>query len=346
MTDTSADIAEHLKSIEGYYYRIPDYYEVGREKIREYARAVQDRNLPHWSEEAAAAIGADGLIATHTFVSIPAMIANRRLFETVITDYDVYVQTEQVLEMYKPIVAGDKLTTDVSLSSVRRIAGRDLLTITNTFSDGAGEVSQIIHTTVVGVSPDEVDPDITQAVDDVLMQAINADARAEAAAKYPDDANKGEPASSLSTAATTRTVHSRTFEDVSVGEELPLLVAQVTRGDLVNYAGVSGDGNPIHWHDDVAEKAKLPDVIAHGMLTIGLASGYVADWLGDPSAITRFAVRLSSFAVVGATEAGEIEYTGKVKSLDPETRTAKIIVTAKSGGKKIFGLATADVRLS
>ena len=344
MTD---DNGEHLKSLEGYHYRVPDHYEVGREKIREYARAVQDRHPAHRDEAAAAELGSDGIIGTLTFTSIPAMIANRRLFETVITEYDVFVQTEQVIEVHKPIVAGDRLITDVELSSVRRIAGKDLLTITNTFSDADGVVSVVMHTTVVGVSEDEVDPGISEAVDKVLMREMNAVSRREAAAGYDEsDINKMPVATMLSDVSATRSTKSPKFEELSVGDELPTVVSRITRGDLVNYAGVSGDGNPIHWDASIAGKANLPDVIAHGMLTIGLAAGYVSSWLDDPAAITRFGARLSSMAAVDAEDGGEIEYTGRVKSLDPEARTAKILVTAKQGGKKIFGLASADVRLS
>ena len=112
----------------------------------------------------------------------------------------------------------------------------------------------------------------------------------------------------------------------------------------MNYAGVAGDANPIHWDKDLAQLAGLPDVIAHGMLTMGLGAGYASTWSGDPGAVSRYTVRLSAPAVVPATEGCDIEFSGKIKSLDPETRTGVVIVGAKSGGKKIFGLATMDVR--
>ena len=85
MTDTAVDDGAHLKSLEGYHYRIDDHYEVGREKVREYARAVQDRNPAHHDDQAAADLGFGGVIGSLTFVSIPAMVANRRIFETVLT---------------------------------------------------------------------------------------------------------------------------------------------------------------------------------------------------------------------------------------------------------------------
>lgn len=79
------------------------------------------------------------------------------------------------------------------------------------------------------------------------------------------------------------------------------------------------------------------------MLSIGLGAGFVSDWTGDPGAATRYGVRLSQTAVVDATVGGGIEFTGKVKSLGPEARSAVIAISAKSGGRKIFGLATTNV---
>ena len=107
----------------------------------------------------------------------------------------------------------------------------------------------------------------------------------------------------------------------------------------MNYSGVAGDGNPIHWDEGIAKLAGLPDVIAHGMLTMGLGAGFASTWTGDPGAVTRYAVRLSAPAVVSANE-----FSGKIKALNPQTRTGVVLVGAKSGGKKIFGLATMDVR--
>jgi acyl dehydratase len=143
----------------------------------------------------------------------------------------------------------------------------------------------------------------------------------------------------------TRTPTSLNFDDVKVGDELPAHTARLSRGDLVNYAGVAGDANPLHWDENIAKLAGQPDVIAHGMLTMGLGAGFVSAWSGDPGAVTRYAVRLSQPAIVPA-EGTEIEYSGRIKSLDPQTRTGVVIVAAKSAGRKIFGLATANIRFS
>ncbi|MFC9962888.1 fused (3R)-hydroxyacyl-ACP dehydratase subunits HadA/HadB [Nocardia ignorata] len=343
---TSVAEAPDIASKVGHYYRVDDVYEVGREKVREYARAVQDFHPAHWEDEAAAALGYQGLVAPLTFVSIPAMAANRHLFESVVVGYDMFVQTEQVFEQHKPIVAGDRLTVDVELSSVRRIAGKDLITVTNTFADESGETVHIMHTTVVGITGDDgVDPEITRAVENVMVHGVKVFSQdKDAAASDVETPRRPEGDIHLSAAGAAR-VPSTTlaFEDLSVGDELPLRDARLSRGDLVNYAGVSGDSNPIHWDERIAQLAGLPDIIAHGMVTMGLGAGFLSAWSGDPGAVTRYGVRLSNYTIVGR-EGGQVEYTGRVKSLDPVARTAVIAVVAKSAGRKIFGLATADLR--
>ncbi len=329
----------------GHRYRTDDYYEVGREKIREYARAVQDFHPAHWSEDAAREFGYTGLIAPTTFISTAAMLANRRLLETVLTGYDVVVQTDQVFEMYKPIVTGDRLVSDVELTTVRRIAGKDLLTITNTFTDQTGDIVQIMHTTVVGLTSEDVNADISATIERVMMSGLDTSRTTDADPDGPSEPNSGT-APRLSTISRTRVPRSAfRFEDLSVGAELPVRSVRLTRGDLVNYAGVSGDANPIHWHDEVAALAGLPDVIAHGMLTMGLGAGFVTEWLGDPGALTRYSVRLSNYTIIESGAPGAVEFTGRIKSLDFDARTAVVVIVAKSAGRKVFGLATAEVRL-
>ncbi|MEV6102766.1 fused (3R)-hydroxyacyl-ACP dehydratase subunits HadA/HadB [Nocardia sp. NPDC051981] len=333
----------------GYRYRVDDYYEVGREKIREYARAVQDSHPAHWSESAASELGFAGLVAPATFASIVAMRANRDLLENVLAGYDMFVHTDQVFEMYKPVLAGDRLISDVELSSVRRVAGKDLLTVTNTFTDQSGQIVQIMHTTIVGITGDDVDADISDAIAGVIMSGLEPAPSPAASAAHSGHPPTDQPAQAASRRSNvSRTRLPRTairFEDIAVGDELPARTVRLTRGDLVNYAGVAGDVNPIHWNEEVASLAGLPDVIAHGMLTMGLGAGFVTDWLGDPGAIIRYGARLSNYTVVGAVSAGDVEFTGRIKSIDPETRTATVVLTAKSAGRKIFGLATIDVRL-
>jgi acyl dehydratase len=340
---TTAAEASAIESRVGHYYRMDGTYLVGREKIREYARAVQDYHPAHWDVAPAADLGYSDLVAPLTFTSVPGMTCNRRMFESVVVGYDTYMQTEEVFEQHRPIVAGDELHIDVELTSVRRIAGRDLITVTNTFTDTAGERVHTLHTTVVGVTAEDVDPAIKTAVQNAMMHDVNILDVGKSDAGYQKTVR---PAGEVRIAegGSARTPGTPSFDDVKVGDELPTHHTRLSRGDLVNYAGVAGDANPIHWDQDIAKLAGLPDVIAHGMLTMGLGSGFVSAWSGDPGAVTRYAVRLSQPAIVSATEGADIEFSGRIKSLDPATRTGVVIVAAKSGGRKIFGLATLNIR--
>ncbi|CAM4046828.1 fused (3R)-hydroxyacyl-ACP dehydratase subunits HadA/HadB [Mycobacterium senriense] len=334
-----------LESRVGHYYQLDGIYRVASEKVREYARAVQDYHPAHWDVAAAAKLGYSGLVAPLTFTSIPGMVANRHLFESVVVGYDMYLQTEEVFEQHRPIVAGDELHTDVELSSVRRIAGRDLITVTNTFTDSAGERVHTMHTTVVGVTAEDVDPAMLKAAENVVMHDVNLTGIDTSEAAYRKTVR---PAGEVRIAqgGADRIPGTPSFDDLKVGDELPVHHARLSRGDLVNYAGVAGDANPLHWDENVAKLARQPDVIAHGMLTMGLGAGFASAWSGDPGAVTRYAVRLSQPAIVSATGGADIEYSGRIKSLDPATRSGVIIVAAKSNGRKIFGLATLNVRFS
>jgi acyl dehydratase len=200
-----------------------------------------------------------------------------------------------------------------------------------------------LHTAVVGVTAEDLDPTIKTAVHNAMMHDVNILAVGQSDSDYQKTV-RPEGEVRISEEGTTRTPGTSSFDDVKVGDELPVHHARLSRGDLVNYAGVAGDANPIHWDEDIAKLAGLPDVIAHGMLTMGLGAGFASAWSGDPGAVTRYAVRLSQPAIVSATEGTDIEFSGRIKSLDPATHTGVVIVAAKSGGRKIFGLATLNVR--
>lgn len=102
----------------------------------------------------------------------------------------------------------------------------------------------------------------------------------------------------------TSTGKTPTFEDVSVGDELPTTSVRLTRETLVKYAGASGDFNPIHWSERAALAAGLPDVIAHGMLTMAEAIRVVTDWTGEPHRVVRYRTRFSRPVVVPDTDDG------------------------------------------
>lgn len=134
--------------------------------------------------------------------------------------------------------------------------------------------------------------------------------------------------------------------DVEVGTELPAQTFTVTRADLVRYAGASGDFNVIHWNSRVATEVGLPDVIAHGMLTMALAGRVVTDWLGDPSALLEYGVRFTRPVVVSDDDAGAtVTVTGKVSRIDDDG-TAQVTLTATCDDVTVLGKAQALVRLA
>ncbi|WP_033436679.1 MaoC family dehydratase [Saccharothrix sp. NRRL B-16314] len=136
-----------------------------------------------------------------------------------------------------------------------------------------------------------------------------------------------------------------TASEVSVGDQLPPLSVRVTRADLIRYAGASGDFNPIHWNERFADEVGLPGVIAHGMLTMGLAGRIVTEWAGDPGAVVEYGVRFGRpVPVPDDAEGALIEVTAKVAKV-LEDGTFKITVTASFEGKSVLGGASARVRL-
>jgi acyl dehydratase len=141
-----------------------------------------------------------------------------------------------------------------------------------------------------------------------------------------------------------------TFESVSVGDELPGRTFQVRRRDLVRYAGASGDFNPIHWSDQAASAAGLPDVIAHGMFTMATAVRVVTAWCGDPGAVVQYGVRFTRPVPVSASEGAQVRVDAVVATKDSEARTVRVDLTATTGGpdggtSAVLGRARAVVRL-
>ena len=252
------------------------------------------------------------------------------------------MQTDQMLEFHRPIKVGDRLTCDVYLDSFRQMCGSDIIVTKNIVTDQNDELVQTTYTTLVAGPVAEVDENIAHAVAEVVMHGVGADAPITFPRKNPTTTVKA----SLPDVAD-RGVKARAFDTVAVGDELPPKTVRLTRGDLVNYAGVSGDANPIHWSDEVVEAGGLDNVVAHGMLTMGLGARLrhlVARrsrrGQGVQRALHQPGLRRP------ATRPREVEFTGKVKSVDEETTTAVVAIVAKSAGKKIFGRATATVQLA
>lgn len=137
----------------------------------------------------------------------------------------------------------------------------------------------------------------------------------------------------------------KALEQVSVGEELPATTIHVDRATLVHYAGASGDRNPIHWDERFATGVGLPDVIAHGMWTMGAVVRVAAAWAGDPGRIVEYGTRFTKPVVVPHDGGADVEVTGTVKSVDEDTRRAVLSLTVRSGEDKVLGRTDVTVQL-
>jgi acyl dehydratase len=117
-----------------------------------------------------------------------------------------------------------------------------------------------------------------------------------------------------------------------------------SRDTLVRYAGASGDFNPIHYRDDVARSVGLDGVLAHGMLTMGVAVQPVVEWLdGDSGRILDYQVRFTRPVWVDAESGAEITVTAKVGALDDDG--ARVDLTVTFAGETVLGKAQVRVRL-
>ncbi|GAA2639071.1 MaoC family dehydratase [Streptomyces vastus] len=136
------------------------------------------------------------------------------------------------------------------------------------------------------------------------------------------------------------------YDDVEVGAELPAQTFPVTRATLVQYAGASGDFNPIHWNEKFAVAVGLPDVIAHGMFTMAEAARVVTDWVGDPGAVVEYGVRFTKPVVVPNDDKGATIEIGAKVAAKLDDNTVRVDLTAMSAGQKVLGRAQAVVRLA
>ncbi|WP_436492436.1 MaoC/PaaZ C-terminal domain-containing protein [Actinokineospora sp. HUAS TT18] len=127
----------------------------------------------------------------------------------------------------------------------------------------------------------------------------------------------------------------------SVGDELPTIEVTITREDLVRYAGAALDFNPIHWNERFAREVGLPDVIAHGMLTMAIAGRVATDWGGE---VVAYSARFTRPVVVPNDDKGAIvEVSGKIGAVNDDG-TVRIDLTAKFDGKTVLGKPVAVVR--
>ncbi|GAA3643010.1 MaoC family dehydratase [Microbacterium awajiense] len=130
---------------------------------------------------------------------------------------------------------------------------------------------------------------------------------------------------------------------VGTGDIVAERTVHLTRESLVRYAGASGDFNPIHYRDDVAEKVGLPGVLAHGMLTMGLAVETVVPWIGDTGRIVEYGVRFTRPIVVDPEEGADVTVVARIGAIDEGI--ARLDLTVTHAETTVLGKAQVRVRL-
>ena len=132
------------------------------------------------------------------------------------------------------------------------------------------------------------------------------------------------------------------FDDVNEGDEAPVVSHELTRTDLVMYAGASGDFNPMH-HDEVkAKEAGLPSVFGHGMFSMGLLGKAITDYVGVGN-LKRFKVRFTKQTWPGEVLTSKIVVTGKRKEDGESLVDLDVQLSNEAGEVKVAGEATAVV---
>lgn len=317
----------------GRRYTTADHYEVGREKIRDFARAVQDFHPVHWDDSRARALGHAGLLAPITFASAVTFPAHRKLMRAALDGYDTahLLHVEQEIRSNRPVRAGDRLTYEITVDSRRSMpAGGELIALTTTIRDDSGAVVQTAHTTLAG--RDHGSSPTTEALAMLDLPG--------------DETIRPSRSAEAVTARPRGYVPPPAVPGLSEGHEFPPRTVRLTRGELVHYAGVSGDINPIHWHDAAARHAGLDAVAAHGMLLMGLGAACLSEWLGSADCIAAYYVQFARPVALEAGRHAEITFRAAVRSIDPAAMRATIALTAHHSGTAAFGAASAIVGLA
>ena len=128
---------------------------------------------------------------------------------------------------------------------------------------------------------------------------------------------------------------------INVGDALPTQVFYLDRGLLKAYADASGDQNPIHQNEEFALSVGLPNVIAHGMLTMALVGKYVTDWAGGSAAVKEFSARFVKPVIVPADQKVDLTVSATVAEINGGR--VSITLSATSAGVKVLGMAKAVV---
>ena len=129
---------------------------------------------------------------------------------------------------------------------------------------------------------------------------------------------------------------------IEVGTQIPQRVFWVDRALLKRYADASGDQNPIHQDETFAVNVGLPNVIAHGMLTMGLVATYISDWAGGAANVKEYGARFTKPVIVPDGQKVDLTVDGTVSEVLADG-AIRVELSATSAGVKVLGMEKAVV---
>lgn len=129
------------------------------------------------------------------------------------------------------------------------------------------------------------------------------------------------------------------------GDTVVERTVHLTREHLVRYAGASNDFNPIHYRDDIAASVGLPGVLAHGMLTMGLAIQPVIAVLGGPDRIVSYKTKFTKPVVVDAQDGATLIVRATLGEAVRDDGTCRIDLDVQFDGQKVLGRAQIRARV-
>ncbi len=133
-----------------------------------------------------------------------------------------------------------------------------------------------------------------------------------------------------------KTTQKLKYDAISAGDEAPVVTHQLTRTDLVRYAGASGDFNPMHTDEVAAKEAGLPSVFGHGMFSMGLLGRAVTDWAGVGN-LKVYGVRFTKQTWPGETLSTRIVVSGKEETAEGKIIIAELALLNQNGEVKLSG---------
>ncbi|MGV9616131.1 FAS1-like dehydratase domain-containing protein [Nocardia xishanensis] len=279
--------------------------------IREFARAVRNFHPAHLRADAALRLGFSGLVAPPTFPAVFLGHVHRELLDAACTGAEAprVLHADHVLDLAGPLVAGDQLDCRVHVESSRYFSDYEVLTIRSALVDQDGRSLQTGTTTLLG--------------------RVRTAGAASAVEEIFADRGPIEPAPPPGIDRMPCTAVD--FGSLAVGDELPVQLLEVSAAELAEYAAVTG----------------LSSAEAPGMYELGLATGYLTDWLGDPAAIARLRIQVAPGVHGLRVRPGQrvrLALRGRVTGLDRGNRTASLAVDLRCEGRRMFGYAAAEAR--